>query len=132
LGISNFVSFTYVGLIQVSYFASVAPFSSSSVLSGSLPASLATTPGWAGVDLRWDSSSAHVVLQTDAFGNEWCTGLGSCSGDTGGVYTWSPYTAPPPAPPAVPALSGWAMALLAFLLVAISAGMLRKRRLAGN
>jgi hypothetical protein len=41
--------------------------------------------------------------------------------------------AAPSAPPApVPALSGWALALLALLLIAISAGMLRRRRLIGN
>jgi hypothetical protein len=224
LNISNFVSFTYDGLIHLAYTANIAPFSSSSVLSGSLPGSLATTPGWAGVDLRWDSSAAHIVLQTDQFGNEWCTGVGSCVGDTGGIYTWSPTTAPPAVPtllspangaslaagttstvlqwsavsgatsynvevdtgscggtvfsgpnnttatsftltglttgpqyywrvasvgpggasafsgcfnfsvatPAVPVLPGWALALLALLLAAVSSGMLRKRRLAGN
>lgn len=40
-------------------------------------------------------------------------------------------TGDPPGP-AVPTLSGWALSLLALMLVAISVGMLRGRRLTGN
>jgi hypothetical protein len=130
LSIANFVSFTYNGYIQLNYQANVAPFTGSSLLSGVLPASLSTTPGWAGVDLREDATSNHIVLQTNAFGAEWCTGNNSCSGDTGGAYTWSLSGAPPSS--SVPALSGWGVAVLAILLIAISAVMLRNRRLAGN
>jgi hypothetical protein len=122
---ANFVSFTYTSSINPipgGITPSSPNFSSSSVLSGTIPATL---PAPALVSLGWNNS--NMVLQTTLAGY-WCVGVNGCISDNGVLGTWSLVGASP-APSAVgtPALGLPMLMGLAALLALLGAMILRKR-----
>lgn len=121
---ANFVSFTYTSSINPipgGITPSSPNFNSSSVLSGTIPATL---PAPALVSLGWNNS--NMVLRTTLAGY-WCVGVNGCQGDNGVLGSWSLVGASP-APSAVgtPALGVPMLIGLAVLLALLGAAILRK------
>jgi len=87
--LSNFVSFTYNGTDILSAFT-LTPSNIPNLISGSLPASLATTPGPASVSINANTSTPGFLTGS---GGSWCAGA-HCAFDHGNSHTWSLASSP--------------------------------------
>jgi hypothetical protein len=122
---ANFVSFTYtsnINPIPAGITPSTPNYSSSSYLSGTIPANL---PGPAAVILGYNSYNWVLQTTTGATGY-WCVGANACDGDWGNGSVWSLVGASSPTPVAVPALGHPMLIGLAVLLALFGATILRK------
>ena len=129
LAYANFVSFTYasnINPIPSGITPSTQYFSSSSVLTGTMPTTL-TTAAPVAVTLGWNESNLILVTSSDP-GGYWCVGANDCTGDYGRGSTWvfvnSTTTAPTPA---VPTLSTAAFCALGLLLAGAGALLVLRR-----
>jgi hypothetical protein len=111
----------------LNYTRSSPHFSNSSILTGVLPASLATTPGPAAVNLGWDGGD-YVLETSSTVGGYWCTGVNDCNADNGNGSTWSLYSSSSTA--TVPTLSAAVLGALGLLLAGASVLLMRSRRTA--
>lgn len=122
---ANFVGFTYTSNknpIPAGISPSTTNFNSSSILSGSLPATL---PASATVSLGWNGN--NYVLETLAgSGAYWCVGVNGCQGDYGFGGTWSLVGSTSVPVMGVPTTI--VLAAILGLLGAVALGMHRKRR----
>jgi hypothetical protein len=128
LSYANFVSFTYtsnINPIPSGITPSTPNFSSSSILTGTMPVSLTTAAAPVAVTLGWDSSD-YVLVTSSAPNGIWCvSGSGGCSvipGDFGFGSTWVVNN------PTVPALSTAALCALGLLLAGTGALLVRRAR----